>query len=109
MKRPVYDISMKLNVVEEYRRGGITYNGLARKHNIPRATIASWILKLKNHDCSLIMRNEQPSTFINVTKQVNPMIREPSNDQENEIILSINGFSIKGDISTITRLLTGDR
>lgn len=109
MKRPVYDISLKLNVVEEYRRGGITYKGLVIKYNVPYSTIASWILKLRNHDCSLITSHQQPSNFLNVTEQVKTTLQESFNNGEDEITLLINGFNVKGDIPTITRLLTGGR
>ena len=109
MKRPVYDVSMKLNVVEEYKRGGITYDGLSTKYNIPRATIASWILKLKNYHHSLITTEGGDSSFLNVTEQVNVKLQESSKEAQNEITLSINGFNIKGDLMTITRLITGVR
>ncbi len=109
MKRPVYDVSLKLNVVEEYRKGGVTYNGLAKKYKIPRATIASWLLKSKKYDPLPLITNNEPSTFLNITEQVNTALTRPDLATTEEITLSINGFAVKGDLNTITRLLSGGR
>lgn len=104
MKRQTYDVALKLSVANEYETGNETYTTLAGKHNIPRPTVASWIRKARS--CSTLPsedNNIQPS-FLNVTPRLQAL-KEPVH--QDEVVLRINGFEIKGDLLIITKLLLG--
>ena len=106
MKRQTYDVALKMSVTSEYEAGHETYSTLAHKYNIPRPTIASWVKKAR-------LYNSQPKTtpitqggFLNITPRIKE-IQQPLH--QDEITLHINGFEIKADLQTITKILSGSK
>lgn len=75
---------------------------------MPRDTISSWILKYKKYNDSPAGIDEESTTFLNITKHVNAPLNALKEGLNAEISLSINGFAIKADLSTIKRILIGD-
>lgn len=106
MKRQTYDVALKMSVTSEYETGHETYSTLAHKYHIPRPTIASWVRKARLFKS---LPNTSPMIqegFLNIT----PRLQETQQSiKPDEITLQINGFEIKADLQTITKLISGSK
>lgn len=52
-----YTKEFKLKLVKKYFKGGIGHKTLARKYNIPPASLCSWINRYKEHEISGLEKN----------------------------------------------------
>ena len=106
MKRQTYDVALKMSIASEYEAGHETYSTLASKYSIPRPTIVSWVRKARLFKS---LPNTTPMIqegFLNIT----PRLQETQQSiQLDEITLQINGFKIKTDLQTITKILAGSK
>lgn len=101
-KKETYDVGLKLTIANEYADGGRTYQQLSDKYNIPKATIATWVLKQKNYNVDPQRNIPQRQAFLNVTEAL-----VATNREEDEVTVTINGFELKSDLNTLLRLLQG--
>ena len=99
-KRKTYDVNLKLNVANEYAEGGTTYAQLEAKYDIPRSTLAKWVLKHKKYNVDPQRNVPQRQAFLNVTEAL-----VATNKETNAITVVINGLELKSDITTLIRLL----
>ena len=106
MKRQTNDAALKVSIASEYEAGHETYSTLARKYSIPRPTIVSWVRKARLFKS---LPNTTPMIqegFLNIT----PRLQETQQSiKPDEITLQINGFEIKTDLQTITKLISGSK
>jgi len=100
-KRITYDVGLKLTVANEYAEGGVTYANLANKYNVPKATIATWIQRNKNHKHSLNIRTQNPG-FLDVTNSL-----QTTKEATQSVTIVVNGLEIKSDLNTLLLLLQG--
>lgn len=101
-KRKTYDVNLKLSVANEYAEGGTTYAQLEAKYDIPRSTLAKWVLKHKKYNVDPQRNIPQKQAFLNVTEAL-----VATNKVAEHITIVINGLELKSDITTLIRLLQG--
>ncbi|NCA95772.1 MAG: helix-turn-helix domain-containing protein [Methanomicrobia archaeon] len=104
MNRQFYDVAFKMSVSNEYQAGNETYATLAHKYNVPRSTIASWIRKANKFGILSKKETKMTPGFLNITQEIKG---GESISSAEEITLIINGFEIKADLRTVTKLLSG--
>lgn len=101
-KRKTYDVNLKLTIANEYAEGGTTYAQLEAKYDIPRSTLAKWVLKHKKYNVDPQRNVPQRQAFLNVTEKL-----VSTNKETDAITVTINGFELKSDLNTLLRLLQG--
>jgi len=89
--RRVFDISLKMNIVDEIMKGSKTAYEIAKEYNIPISTVYSWLNKKKQE----IIEVNRPESIemIDVTNAAKEIIL--TNQNQEKILIKIKNIEIE--------------